>query len=63
MEKSRGRVSVHEMIYGNELAKVWAEMEGDDVDFHYPDLSSLISKAVAYGFVDHKEYERWVHDE
>ncbi len=63
MERSRGRVSVHEMLYGNELAKVWAEMEGDDVDFRYPDLSSLISKAVAYGFVDHKEYERWVHDE
>ena len=63
MEKNRGRVSVHEMIYGNELAKVWKEMDGEEVNYQYSDLPHLIGKAVAYGFVDQKEYERWVHEE
>lgn len=62
MEKERGRVSVHEMIYGQELAKVWENVEGGKQILNYDTLAKLIQRAVAYGYVDYKEYERWVHE-
>lgn len=62
-EKERGRASVYELLYGKELVKVWGIHEGEYPDFIYPNLSRVISKAVAYGYVNQSEYERWVHEE
>ena len=62
MTRDRDRVSVHELIYGTELAKIWDSIEGKNSDLGYKDLPAIIGRAVAYGFVREKEYERWVHE-
>ena len=62
MTRERDRVSVHELIYGTELAKIWDSIEGKNSDLNYKDLPAIIGRAVAYGFVREKEYERWVHE-
>ncbi|WP_245602138.1 competence type IV pilus ATPase ComGA [Peribacillus kribbensis] len=58
----RSRASVYELLYGRDLACVFEEIKGERRPRSWRSLKDEISKAVALGFVDEKEYDRWVFE-
>lgn len=57
------RASVYELLSGKELAKVLKMVKGEKIETRYRTLKKEISKAVAMGFIENKEFERLVYVE
>ncbi|PLT29185.1 competence type IV pilus ATPase ComGA [Peribacillus deserti] len=56
------RASVYELLCGKDLAKVFAEAKGEGSSKDYRILKDEINKAVALGYVQEKEFYRWVYE-
>ncbi|WP_416827215.1 competence type IV pilus ATPase ComGA [Ectobacillus polymachus] len=54
MRKVR-RLSVYELLYGQELTKVLQEARGEEAEYHYETLAKAINRGYVLGFID-KEY-------
>ena len=53
--------AVFELLYGQELEKCVQMIKGENVTPRYPLLKDVLARAVAFGFIEEKEYEKWVH--
>lgn len=51
MRKVR-RLSVYELLYGQDLKKVLQEARGEKADYHYQTLSQVMSRGYALGFIN-----------
>ncbi|WAA13928.1 competence type IV pilus ATPase ComGA [Fervidibacillus halotolerans] len=60
--KSKNRAAVYEVLYGKALKEALQEIKGGKMETDYPTLKKVISKGIAFGFIQKTEYERWVHD-
>lgn len=56
------RTGVYELLYGKALTQVIREARGEKTSYRYTKLKDVIKKGIALGYLENKEFYKWVYE-
>lgn len=59
--RSVRRTCVYELLYGKALTQVIKEARGEKTSYRYDKLKDVIKKGIALGYLENKEFHKWVY--